>query len=101
LESKEAVPGAVFPICRRQRARTLIDYIAGVARSFRFENDSGFLIRVRSVLYPARRHTVLAGTETVHAVAKLQFHFATPHEVHFVFVVVVAPWELALELHEL
>jgi hypothetical protein len=84
------------------RGEALIDYIAGVAGSCRFEkDDSGFFIRARPVLDPARHHTVLAGTKTDHAVAKLDSHFATPHEEHFVFVVVMVPWELALELHEL
>ena len=50
---------------------------------------------------PARHHTALAGTDTDNAVAKLYSHFATSHQEHFVFVVIVVPGELALELHEL
>ncbi len=34
-------------------------------------------------------------------IAELHSHFATPHEEHFVFIIVMVPWELALELHEL
>ena len=84
------------------RGEALVDYIAGIARSRRFKkNHRGFFIRARPVLYSARNHTVLAGTETDYAVAKLHSHFATPHQEHFVFVVVVMPRELALELHEL
>lgn len=73
-----------------------------MARRCRLEGgDRCFVIRARPVLDAARHRTVLGGTETDHAVAKLHSHFATPHQEHFVFVVVAVPRELASKLHEL
>jgi hypothetical protein len=84
------------------RGEALIDYVAGVARSYGFEkDDSGLFIRARPVFHPARRHTVLDGTETDDAVAKLHSYFATPNQEHFVCIVVLVPRELAFELNEL
>jgi hypothetical protein len=80
---------------------TLVDDVAGVAGGRGFEEDDrSFLFGARAVFEAARDDAELARTKSDDAVAKLDSHFAAPDEEHLVFVVVMVPGELALELYE-
>src|SRR5262249_24371947 len=84
------------------RDGALVGHIARVQSVFGLEQeDPGLLLRDRHVLDSLRNDEKLVRLQRNVAVAKADSHPALHHEEHLVFLLVVVPDELALDLDEL